>query len=219
VTTKSDQLAAQIADVRKQEAKLQSTVSAVAERLEKLKQSYRAAVETDEAEDQLDSRDEEIARCERELARGQIKLTQRKNEIANLESERTARIAAEREADFRQLFDDLCESFTLLEMALAEFQAHKQKIEAGIRSFMNEAAATGRDVHRLRLNDNIRRQLVERLFPGYQSKHSDAYTRPLADILEEHTRFALGIPTMNGRATQSTEVTLTPKETPNEQLT
>jgi chromosome segregation ATPase len=201
VTKKSDQLAAQIADAQKQEAKLQSTVSAVAERLTKLKSDYQCAVESDEAEDAIDARDEEIVRCERELARAEIKLAQRKNEIASLERERTAAIRDEREADFRQLFDDLCESFTFLEMALSEFQAHKNKIEAGIRSFMNEAAATGRDIHRLRLNDNIRRQLTERLFPGYPSKHTDAYTRPLADILEEHTRVALRIPrTTNGKA-------------------
>jgi chromosome segregation ATPase len=203
-TKKSEKLAAQIADAQKQEAKLQSTVSAVVERLAKLKTAYQCAVESDEAEDALDTRDEEIVRCERELARAQIKLTQRKNEIASLESERAAALRDEREADFRKLFDDLCESFTFLEMALSEFQAHKDKIEAGIRTFMNEASATGRDVHRLRLTDNIRRQLIERLFPGYQSKHSDAYTRPLADILEEHCRVALGIPRLtNGKAKPS----------------
>lgn len=203
----SEELTAKIDEARQREAKLTQDVSDVAARLQAMKAAYQTAVESGEPESKLDKRDEEIIRAERELVRSQIRLSQVKNDIAALESERAKAQADERQAEFLKHFDQLVEEkFIMAELALTEFKNRMEDIEQSVRSFMNEAARAGYDVHRLRISDHLRRGVTERLFPGYLTKsRPDYYAAPLANVLEDHVRTILGMQVNGTVSNEQTE--------------
>lgn len=210
-STTSAQLGVQLEGERKRHNELEGEVTAIGVRLGAMKKDYEQAVESGEADVALDKRDEDIFKAEREVTRAQIRLVQSKAEIETLEKQRAEALAVEREGEFLKSFDVLVEEkFVMAEMALTEFKGRMADIDQSARGFMNEAAKAGRDTHRLRISDNLRRQIVERLWPGFLTKsHPETFTRPLADVLESHVRSTLNIP-MNGKpATQPEEAEAT----------
>jgi hypothetical protein len=200
---KSDKLAGEIEAARERRATLMTEVSGAAERLAKLRGEYQRAVEGNEPESKLDQRDDELLKVDRELARARIRLSQVEQEVVELTKQHAQALADEEEQEFLRQLDVLVEDkFIMAEMALQEFKNRISEIEASVRGFMNQAVKTGRDVHRLRINDNLRRQIGERLYPGYQTKsRPDIFAAPLADVLENHVRTILSVPTpANGKA-------------------
>jgi hypothetical protein len=201
---KSEKIAGEIEAARERRATLLTEVSGAEDRLAKLRAEYQRAVESGEASATLDQRDDELLKVDRELARARIRLSQVEQQVIDLTKQRAQALADEEEAEFLRQLDVLVEDkFIMAEMALQEFKNRIAEIEASVRGFMNQAVKTGRDVHRLRINDNLRQQIGERLYPGYQTKsRPDIFAVPLADVLENHVRTILNVPRhVNGKAT------------------
>jgi DNA-binding NtrC family response regulator len=110
-----------------------------------------------------------------------------------------------------RVFDELVEKFEMFEMALTEFISRRDDIESTVRSFMNTASRAGKNTHRLRISDNLRRQIVERLYPGFLSKtRPDVFRGLLADVLENHVVTVLGLQRhVNGKAAGTQHLTET----------
>ena len=198
ITKRSDALAEQLDTARKTAAQLQKTVSEEAARLTTLKESYEQAVAVGASDTDLDAQDEEILKHQRTLTRAELKLAQCKSAIENLEQERQAALQAECEAEFQKGLDALAERFVWAEMSLSETAVRLRSVEADIREFTNVASVAGYPIHRMRISEIMHRFVSEKLHPTLTSRWNaerrEQFARPLADVLEDHVRSALGMP-------------------------
>jgi hypothetical protein len=108
-----------------------------------------------------------------------------------------AALAHEREDEFLQAFNQFIGKFEMFDLAFAQFLDCKAEIENSIRQFTTEASKCARDIHRLRINDVMKRFVTERLYPSLVSRwgaeRREQFSRPLVDVLESHCRVVLGI--------------------------